>query len=82
MDITISIWTSKECKEALPIIEKALEIGPDSPDRLATKGFILYNLKRYQEAITYYDRALDIYPNYADAREHKALAIKKLGEKE
>jgi tetratricopeptide (TPR) repeat protein len=69
-------------KEALPMIEKALSIDPNNTAALDTKGFILYNLERYQEAITYYDRALAIDPNYADAREHKALAIEKVGEKE
>jgi tetratricopeptide (TPR) repeat protein len=68
--------------EALPIIEKALDIDPGYARGLDTKGFILYNLQRYEEAITFYDRVLSMDPNNVQARKRKALATEKLREKE
>ena len=43
-------------KEALSLIEKALEIDGNNYEILCTKGFILYNLGQCHEAIRYYDK--------------------------
>jgi Tfp pilus assembly protein PilF len=40
------------------------------------------NIDKNKEALPIIEKALAIDPNHADAREHKALAIEKLGEKE
>ncbi len=43
------------------------------------KGIALYKLGKYQEAITSYDKAIEIDPNYAKAWHNKGLALKKQG---
>jgi tetratricopeptide (TPR) repeat protein len=45
---------------------------------LVFKGIFLYGLGNYTEAITYFDKALAIDPNYKLARDNKALSIEKL----
>jgi tetratricopeptide (TPR) repeat protein len=49
---------------------------------LDTKGFILYNLGKYEEAIYYFDKAISIYPEYAEVWNHKGSALQKLGKGE
>jgi tetratricopeptide (TPR) repeat protein len=43
-----------------------------------TKGLALNNLGKYNEAIEYYDKALQIDPKHADALYNKGLALNKL----
>jgi tetratricopeptide (TPR) repeat protein len=45
---------------------------------LDNKGFALYSLGKYNEAIIYYDKSLAIDPNYTTALNNKALALLKL----
>jgi len=40
-----------------------LEIDPRNADAWHGKGDVLYDLKNYDEAINYYDRALEIDPD-------------------
>lgn len=42
------------------------------------KGYTLVNLKRYEEAIEYFNKALNIDPEYVDALEHRKIAEEKL----
>jgi tetratricopeptide (TPR) repeat protein len=84
-DIEISICFSKtdidKSKELLccPIVEKSLEMIPNDPYYLDTKGFILYNLGRYEDSVKCYDKSIEIWPENADAWYHKGLFFDKLG---
>ena len=44
-----------------------------------SKGFALYELGRYEEAIECYDKAIELDPDYADAWKHKGDALYELG---
>lgn len=46
---------------------------------LAGANTNLYNLGKYEEAITYYDKAIQIDPNYAFAWRNKGLSLNMLG---
>src|SRR5580698_6313910 len=47
-------------EEALGLVGAALKIKPDVPGALSNFGLILHKLKRHQEALASYDRALAI----------------------
>jgi tetratricopeptide (TPR) repeat protein len=44
------------------------------------KGLALYNLGQYQEAIKWYDKALEIKPSFTSAMNNKGLALYNLGQ--
>jgi tetratricopeptide (TPR) repeat protein len=52
-----------------------LNINPNNIYALNGKGNALYGLGKYQDAITYYDRALAIDPNFVTASSNKQLAL-------
>jgi len=54
-------------EEALPVIEKSLELDPKNALALDTKGFILYNLGKFEESIKNYDKAIELDPENDDA---------------
>ena len=47
---------------------------PDSTDVLNSKGVALDDLKKYTEAIAYYDQVLTINPHNTDALNNKGVA--------
>ena len=53
-------------------------IDPNNIYALYNKGLALDNLGRYKEAISYYDKVLDIDPNDVDTLNNKIAALGKL----
>ena len=51
----------------------------DDVDALSDRGATLDNSGQYEEAIVYYDRALDIDPNHVNALYNKGVALGNLG---
>ena len=49
-------------KKQLVIFDKVLEVDPKDPVALYNKGVMLSTLGRYQEAMTWYDKALAVDP--------------------
>lgn len=45
-------------------------------------GITKYELKKYQEAIDIFDKALNIYPEFSDVQLYKAVCLRKLGQYE
>jgi tetratricopeptide (TPR) repeat protein len=43
------------------------------------KAMVMYNLRRYNDALDNYERALEIDRNFADAQRGKELILKKIG---
>lgn len=87
----VSTWNSKaylyatidRVDMALPLIAKSLELEPDkNPNAFHTKGFIFYKQGKYDEALRYYDKAITIKPDYADAWNSKGLSLFILGKHE
>src|SRR3989344_1307089 len=54
------------------------QIGTDELDELNQKGNDLFDLERYDEAISYYDQALEIDPDDIVALTNKGLALRNL----
>ena len=52
--------------------EKAVELEPRNPVYLYRLGKSLRRFNRYREAIAYYDRALELAPEFEEARFHRA----------
>jgi Flp pilus assembly protein TadD len=56
-----------------------LAVDPTDVKTLNNKGNALDNLGKHQEAIQYYDKALDLEPNDVIALENKGSALDLLG---
>lgn len=62
-------------KEALPLINKALESNPDNEYYLSTAAFIMYNLGKDNEAKSYFEKALLINGNLTSILTEKELTV-------
>lgn len=74
--------STERLEKALEFINKALSGEPKyagNPYVWKSKGEILHRLKRYDEALICYDKALEIDPNYNSAHFCKGIALQKLG---
>jgi hypothetical protein len=64
---------------ALTILEQLAAAGNQSPEFLNDMGVALYQSKRYSEALSYFDQALDKSPGFNEALFNRALTEKKMG---
>jgi protein O-mannosyl-transferase len=55
---------------ALELFRKAIELGPVNEVARDYMGVALFNMKRYKEALPYFQEALKINPTYKDAQTH------------
>ena len=65
---------------ALELIDAALEANPDSPNYMDTKGFILFQQGKYQDARTYIEKAYKARPKDKIIVEHMGDVYFKLGD--
>ena len=63
---------------AISFFDKALDIEPDRPDILTSKGEVLVNQENFEEAISYFNKALELDPNNLNAFTGKGNALAKL----
>ncbi|HUE63760.1 MAG TPA: tetratricopeptide repeat protein [Rhizomicrobium sp.] len=66
-------------REALALMDRALELNPDAPEILSNYGNVLRAECRLSEALVAYDRALAIKPDYAAALNRRGLVLRDLG---
>ncbi|KAA0258386.1 DUF3808 domain-containing protein [Deferribacter autotrophicus] len=64
--------------EAYDLIKKALEIEPDNPAYIDSMGWVLYQMKRYEEAYKYLKRAFLLAPDEQEIKEHFIKVLKKV----
>ena len=76
----ISLLKAERFEEAMPYVDKILEINPNHTASLLNKGSILIKLDRSDESITYFDRLLKIEPNNIKGLSSKAAALSNIGE--
>jgi tetratricopeptide (TPR) repeat protein len=69
----------KHYAEALALIQKVLTVQFGPAQTLVRAGSCLRGLKRYNEAINCYERALQIVPNYGEAHAFLSLSLSDLG---
>lgn len=71
----------KEAQQANTEIDQALTIDPNNLDALLKKGEVSIYLGKYNYAITYSDKVLNMYPNQHFAPRLKAIALELSNEK-
>lgn len=69
-------------EQAWDMIQKALKAEPENGAYLDTAAWVLYRLKRYQEALDYVDEALLKVPEDYEVLYHKGMIILALGFKD
>jgi len=67
---------------ALEMINKALEEESNIPTYLDTKGWVLYKLKRYEDALVYLKKAYTALPKDKEVASHYRDCLLKLGKTE
>ena len=55
---------------AMQLFKKAIDLGPVNEVARDYMGVALFNMKRYKEAVAYFQEALKINPTYKDAQAH------------
>lgn len=70
---------NKNLEEAYSMIEKALKVEPDNPAYIDSMAWVLYRLKKYQEAFEYQKKALKKSPGEQEMIEHMKEILKALG---
>lgn len=85
IDQGIRSYDLNDYQKAIDYLDQAFSIVDESDHSTFVwyqKGLILNKLKRYEEAISCFDRSLKDRQNYADAWRHKAIALRLLGQHE
>ena len=78
--ILVSLLQEERFEEALPYLDKILEIDPNNVSILLNKGSVLIALDRSNESLTYFDRLLKLEPNNIKGLTSKAAALANIGE--
>jgi len=77
----ISPLTSPELEEAKSIIDHSLALAPNSPEAHFALGlFFYYGHRQYENALREFNRALELQPNNALARQWCAYVYRRRGE--
>lgn len=78
-------WRSKilvflgQPERALQMSAASRQIGLNDPNTFINHGFMLAALNRLEEALIFYDRALKLKPDHADAHYNRSFALLALG---
>ena len=78
--VLVSLLKEERFQEALPYLDKILEIDTNNVPILLNKGSVLIALDRSNESLTYFDRLLKIEPNHIKGLTSKAAALANIGE--
>ena len=78
--VLVSLLKEERFQEALPYLDKILEVQPNNVPILLNKGSVLIALDRSDESITYFDRLLKIEPDNIKGLTSKAAALANIGE--
>lgn len=77
---TVSLWQKAsqwqqegQYREVLVVLDRILEIAPDSYDAWHWRGNTLSNLGQYEAALASYDRALTFKPNHLLVRVERQI---------
>lgn len=65
-------------EEALEPLGCAVTLNPQSPLAWNARGYALMRLRRYQEAVADFDRALALKPDYENARRNREAALQRV----
>jgi TolB-like protein len=77
----ISALTATELEEVKSLIDRALTLAPNSPEAHFALGlFFYYGHRQYENALTEFNRTLELQPNNALARQYCAWVYRRRGE--
>ena len=77
----VSPLTPAELQEVKSLIDRALALAPNSPEaHLALGLFFYWGHRQYENALTEFNRTLELQPNNADARTYCAWVYRRRGE--
>jgi TolB-like protein/Tfp pilus assembly protein PilF len=77
----VSLLTSSELEEVKSIIDRALALAPNSPEAHFALGLFSYwGHRQYENALTEFNRTLELQPNNALARQYCAWVYRRRGE--
>jgi len=71
----------KNYKEALVLLNKAVEMDPENGEAIAYRGMAKLNLKDYKGAVTDFDAAIKLIPDYGEVYDLRGIAKGELGDK-
>lgn len=78
-DEAVSAFLDEEFDKSIEILTRVLEMDPDKPLAVITRGTAFFKQEKYQEALTDFDRAIELDPHHAGAFHKRALVLEKLG---
>ena len=76
----IEMVQRKQPKIAMSLLKKALKVDPKHVEVLYNLGLVQNQLKKYQDAITSFDKILEINPDDAPALNNRAIAMGESGD--
>src|SRR6266511_4405253 len=77
----VSPLSSTELEEVKSLIDRALALAPNSPEAHSALGLFFYwGYRRYEAALTEFNRTLELQPNNALARQNCAAVYRRRGE--
>ena len=68
----------RNAEDAIPLLEKAIELNPVDDQARDSMGVALYNMRRYDEAIARFREALQINPQSELAQQHLERALSRI----
>ena len=75
----VSYLEKGQPKIAIPILNNILKEEPKNTTALYNKGLALNQIRKYNDAITSFDKVLEINPNDTPSLNNKAIALAELG---
>jgi tetratricopeptide (TPR) repeat protein len=72
-------FNKNDSKGALAFTEEFLSADPDSKIGNYAKGLVLMNDRKYQDAITYFQKAIDADPEFSDAYYNAGVCFSNIG---
>lgn len=79
-NLAIELAAANRVAEAVPLLERALELRPDFPQAHNNLGDDLNRLGRPREAVPHLRRALELQPEYPEAHYNLGAALMDLGQ--
>jgi serine/threonine-protein kinase len=77
----ISPLTATELEEVKSLIDRALALAPSSPEAHCALGLFFYwGHRQYENALTEFNRTLELQPNNASAQQYRAWVYRRRGE--
>lgn len=78
----LKLHNKGKTQQALFEIENLFEQCPPDPGTQHTKGVILHDLKKYEDAVNSFNEAINLNPNYASAHHNLGVSLQKLNRDE